>query len=71
MVHQNIVNEELVLARAPALIGLMGIQMVGPTLIQCGTESTTPALLAEHPHGGGDLVPGLFRSPAPARTLPR
>ena len=39
VVHQNIVNEELVLARAPALIGMMGIQMVGPTLIQFGTEA--------------------------------
>ena len=38
VVHQTIVNEELLLARAPALIGMMGIQMVGPTLIQFGTE---------------------------------
>jgi alkylation response protein AidB-like acyl-CoA dehydrogenase len=35
---QTIVNEELVLARAPSLIGMMGLQMVGPTLIQWGTE---------------------------------
>src|SRR5437867_2110792 len=28
----------MVRARAPALIGLMGIQMVGPTLIQFGSE---------------------------------
>src|ERR1043166_385475 len=38
VVHQTIVNEELLLARAPGLIGLMGLQMVGPTLIQFGTE---------------------------------
>src|SRR5215468_2136319 len=38
VVHQTIVNEELLLARAPGLIGMMGIQMVGPTLIQFGTE---------------------------------
>ena len=36
--QQTIVNEELVLARAPGLIGMMGIQMVGPTLIQFGTD---------------------------------
>src|SRR5262249_19807031 len=36
--HQPIVNEEMVLARAPGLIGMMGIQMVGPTLMQFGTE---------------------------------
>jgi alkylation response protein AidB-like acyl-CoA dehydrogenase len=38
VVEQTIVNEELLLARAPGLIGMMGIQMVGPTLIQFGTE---------------------------------
>jgi alkylation response protein AidB-like acyl-CoA dehydrogenase len=38
VVRQTIVNEELLLGRAPGLIGLMGIQMVGPTLIQFGTE---------------------------------
>jgi alkylation response protein AidB-like acyl-CoA dehydrogenase len=36
--RQTIVNEEMVRARAPGLIGMMGIQMVGPTLIQFGTE---------------------------------
>jgi len=38
LMRQTIVNEEMVRARAPALIGLMGIQMVGPTLIQHGNE---------------------------------
>ena len=38
VVEQTIVNEELLLARAPGLIGAMGIQMVGPTLIQFGTS---------------------------------
>ena len=35
---QAIVDEELVRARARGLIGQMGIQMVGPTLIQYGSE---------------------------------
>ncbi|HUI24642.1 MAG TPA: acyl-CoA dehydrogenase family protein [Candidatus Kryptonia bacterium] len=35
---QTIVNEELVLARAPGLIGMMGVQMVGPTLMKWGNE---------------------------------
>jgi len=39
VVQQTIVNEELLLGRAPGLIGMMGIQMVGPTLIQFGTEA--------------------------------
>ncbi|MBI4517899.1 MAG: acyl-CoA dehydrogenase family protein [Deltaproteobacteria bacterium] len=38
IISQTLVNEELVLARAPALIGMMGILMVGPTLIQWGSE---------------------------------
>ncbi len=38
LMRQTIVNQELVLARAPQQIGMMGIQMVGPTLIQFGTE---------------------------------
>lgn len=38
VVQQTIVNEELIVARAPGLVGGMGIQMVGPTLIQHGTE---------------------------------
>src|SRR5437762_2166158 len=38
VMRQTIVNEEMVRARAPGLVGLMGVQMVGPTLIQHGTE---------------------------------
>jgi alkylation response protein AidB-like acyl-CoA dehydrogenase len=37
-VRRAILNEEMVLARAPGLIGMMGIQMVGPTLIAHGTD---------------------------------
>jgi alkylation response protein AidB-like acyl-CoA dehydrogenase len=39
VMRQTIVNEELVRARAPQIIGMMGIQMVGPTLITHGTEA--------------------------------
>jgi alkylation response protein AidB-like acyl-CoA dehydrogenase len=38
IMEQTIVNQELVLARAPQQIGMMGVQMVGPTLIQFGTD---------------------------------
>ncbi len=37
VMRQTIVNEELVLARAPSLIGASGLTMLGPTLLQCGT----------------------------------
>jgi len=39
VMRQTIVNEEMVRARAPQLIGMMGIQMVGPTLISHGTDA--------------------------------
>jgi len=45
VVRQTIVNEEWVRARAPQLIGGMGIQMVGPTLIAHGTEAQRRRLL--------------------------
>ena len=38
LMRQTILNEELILARAPQQIGMMGVQMVGPTLIQHGTD---------------------------------
>jgi len=38
IMRQTIVNEELVLARAPGMIGASGLLMLGPTLIQYGTE---------------------------------
>jgi alkylation response protein AidB-like acyl-CoA dehydrogenase len=38
VMEQTILNQELVLARAPQQIGMMGVQMVGPTLIQFGSD---------------------------------
>jgi len=37
-VRQSIVNDELVQARAPQLVGLSGLGLLGPTLITWGTE---------------------------------
>lgn len=69
VITQAIVNEELARAGAPPLIGQMGIQMVGPTLIQYGTEEQKkrflpPILTAEEiwcqgysePGAGSDLA---------------
>ena len=39
LMRQTIVNEEMVKARAPSVIGMMGVQMVGPTLMQFGSEA--------------------------------
>ena len=37
-VRQSIVNEEMVRARAPGLVGAMGVSMLGPTLISWGSD---------------------------------
>ncbi len=39
LMRQTIVAEEMLKARAPSVIGAMGIQMVGPTLMQYGSEA--------------------------------
>jgi alkylation response protein AidB-like acyl-CoA dehydrogenase len=38
VMKQTIVNEEMVRASAPTIIGMMGINMVGPTLMMHGTD---------------------------------
>ncbi len=69
IVRQAILNEEMVLARAPAPIGMMGVQMLGPTLIALGTpeqkERFLPPILTadelwcqgySEPGSGSDLA---------------
>ena len=69
VMRQTIVNEELVRARAPQIVGMMGIQMVGPTLIAHGSEEQRrrylPAILTaeeiwcqgySEPGAGSDLA---------------
>lgn len=73
VMRQTIVNEEMVLARAPSLIGAAGILMLGPTLIQCGTEEQKrrylPKLLtAEELWCQGYSEPGAGSDLASLRT---
>jgi alkylation response protein AidB-like acyl-CoA dehydrogenase len=69
LMRQTIVAEEMLKARAPSVIGMMGVQMVGPTLMQYGTEAQKRTFLprildAEHiwcqgysePGSGSDLA---------------
>ena len=69
LIEQTIVDDELVRARAPGLIGLLGVEMIGPTLIEWGTEEQKrrflgPILTAEEiwcqgysePGAGSDLA---------------
>ncbi len=37
--RQFLVDQELVRQRAPALVGLLGVAMTGPTLLACGSEA--------------------------------
>ncbi|MCW5889808.1 MAG: acyl-CoA dehydrogenase family protein [bacterium] len=73
VMHQTIVNEELVRARAPQLIGGMGIQMVGPTLIAYGSEEQKrrhlpPILSADEIWCQGYSEPGSGSDLASLRT---
>ena len=47
VMHQTIVNEEMVRARAPGLVGGMGLSMVGPTLISWGSGEQKRRYLPE------------------------
>ena len=44
-----VVSEELARARAPELVGRIGINLVGPTLLAHGTDRAEGALAAGHP----------------------
>lgn len=73
LMEQTIVNQELVLARAPALIGMMGVQMVGPTLIQFGSDEQRrrflpPMLTADEIWCQGYSEPGAGSDLASLKT---
>jgi len=73
VMRQTIVNEEMVRARAPQLIGMMGIQMVGPTLIAHGSDAQKrrflrPILTAEEIWCQGYSEPGSGSDLASLRT---
>ena len=46
LMTQTIVDDELVRARAPGLIGILGVEMIGPTLIEWGTPEQKARFLA-------------------------
>jgi alkylation response protein AidB-like acyl-CoA dehydrogenase len=73
IMEQTILGEELARARAPALIGQMGLQMVGPTLIQWATDAQKRAHLpkirsAEHVWCQGYSEPGAGSDLAALQT---
>ena len=73
IMEQTIVNQELVAARAPQLIGMMGVQMVGPTLIQFGSDEQKrrhlpPILTADEIWCQGYSEPGAGSDLASLKT---
>ena len=68
-IEQAILNEEMARVRAPAMLNLTGVTLVGPTLIAHGTEEQKQRYLRENPVLRGNLVPALLR--AQRRVRPR
>ncbi len=68
---ENVVlNEEFAAAGAPMRADFFGDTLVGPTILQWGTEEQKQEFLPEDPQGPDQLVPGLLASPTPGPTSP-
>ena len=61
-VGHYVVTEELARARAPELVGRIGVNLVGPTLLAHGTDEQKARWLPKILQRGRDLVPALQRA---------
>jgi len=59
LMEQVIFTEEMARAEAPPLANVLGLGLVGPTIIAFGTEAQKKRYL-QNPQRRGDLVPGLL-----------
>ena len=57
-----VVQEELARARAPELVGRIGINLAGPTLMAHGTEAQKAAVAPRRPPRRRVVVPALLRT---------
>ena len=68
-VEHYIVQEELARARAPELVGRIGVNLVGPTLLAHGTPEQKAALAARASSGADELWCQLFSEPGAGSDL--
>ena len=66
-----VLAEEFARAKAPLRADFFGDTLVGPTILQWGTEEQKKEFLPQDHEGRDALVPGLLASPTPAPTWPR
>ena len=69
LTQQVIFHEEYARADAPELVNHLGEQLLGPTLIEFGTDEQKETVPARHPDRRRAVVPGLLR--ARRRLRPR
>ncbi len=62
LMQQVIFWQEMALAGAPPMANVLGLGLVGPTLIAFGTERAEVALPSQNPERGRNLVSGIFRA---------
>ena len=67
--QQVIFWQEMALAGAPPMANVLGLGLVGPTIIAFGTDAQKARYLREDPERRGNLVPGILR--AECRLRPR
>ena len=60
LMQQVIFIEEMTRASAPPLANVLGLSLIGPTIIAFGTDCPEKALPGEHPQRRRDLVPGFL-----------
>ena len=60
LMEQVIFIEEMARAEAPPMANVLGLGLIGPTIIAFGTEAQKKRYLQQNPERRRDLVPGIF-----------